>query len=427
MKINTATNLPTKTLAQQLRWQTLLVGVVFCFAILLSLSVLMIRTMDFASDSFIKLEAHNMLKQLTRDPDMTLPTDVNYQAYRHWQEIPQEVQRVFPQAEIESNEVLEKEIADKEGRVKYFSMLHYVNDHKASIFLISINDVEEIDDVLELIVNNMLVEAIWLIVMIFVGLFLFVYWLLKRTNEPMVLLSEWAKRLKDNDQLNRDDFPIAELNDLAAQLKTGVDRITEYNLREQQFLKHASHEMRTPLATIQACLDTLDFKLTGPERTTVQRALKASLNMNRLSSALLWLARESEKPIEKTSVNVDKFCRQQVADHQYLITNRKVEIKCDIDVESMDIEEDLLLIVFANLLRNACQFTSEGRIHIKLNEQSLSIQNPVEANKSVNPSNYQSFGLGLQLVERICQKLNWQFSFVEEANYVQVSVFWQSE
>ncbi len=424
MTIKTVPNFPIKTLSQQLRWQTLMVGIVFSIAILLSLSLLAIRTMDFASDSFIRLEAHNLLEQLTRYPEMTLPSDEDYQVYRHWQKIPQEVKQVFPQAQIEINEVHEKEITDKDGQVKYFTLLHYHNDKGASIFIIYINDVEEIDDVFELIVNNMLVDAIWLIVMIFAGLFLFVYWILKRTNEPMVLLSEWAKRLKDNDQLNRDDFPIAELNDLAAQLKSGVDRITEYNLREQQFLKHASHEMRTPLATIQACLDTLDFKLNGSERTTVQRALKASLNMNRLSSALLWLARESEKPIEKTHVNLEKFCHQQVAEHQYLITNRGVEIQCDLDVKLMLIEEDLLLIVFANLLRNACQFTSEGVIHIQVNAQSLSIRNPIDTNRNESSSSYQSFGLGLQLVERICKKLNWQFSFMEGEDYVQVSVDW---
>ena len=175
MTIKTVPNFPIKTLSQQLRWQTLMVGIVFSIAILLSLSLLAIRTMDFASDSFIRLEAHNLLEQLTRYPEMTLPSDEDYQVYRHWQKIPQEVKQVFPQAQIEINEVHEKEITDKDGQVKYFTLLHYHNDKGASIFIIYINDVEEIDDVFELIVNNMLVDAIWLIVMIFAGLFLFVY------------------------------------------------------------------------------------------------------------------------------------------------------------------------------------------------------------------------------------------------------------
>lgn len=54
-------------------------------------------------------------------------------------------------------------------------------------------------------------------------------------------------------------FPIEELNQLAGQLRAGVEEIEAVSRREQQFLKHASHELRTPLATLQASLDTLQL------------------------------------------------------------------------------------------------------------------------------------------------------------------------
>jgi signal transduction histidine kinase len=240
----------------------------------------------------------------------------------------------------------------------------------------------------------------------------------------MALLSQWAFKLKNNDHLLKEEFPIAELNDLASQLKSGVDKITEYNLREQQFLKDASHEIRTPLATIRACLDTLDFKLSGPEKKTVQRALKASSNMNRLSSALLWLARESEKPIEKTNIELTSFCEQQVTDHQYLINNRDVLIETKINTDFIEIETDLLQIVFANLLRNACQLSGNGSIQITIDETYLYIKNPTIPEDEIGFSSYQSFGLGLQLVSRICEKIGWTFKFSEHPNYVEAQVIW---
>ncbi len=416
---------PARTLAQQLRWQLLLAGLAFSFAIILSLNILTWRSVEFAADSFMRFEAHSLLKQITDDPTVPLPREKSFQAYKAWDDIPEPLRQVFSGVSIEDNRLHEEKFTDQTGVSEYVSLLHYVNKSGQSLYALSIYNANEIDEVIESIIGNMLTEAIWLILIIFMTLFILVFWLLKRTNEPLFLLSKWAERLKQDDHLSKEDFPIAELNDLAAQLKMGVDRITEYNLREQQFLKHASHEMRTPLATVQACLDTLNFKLTGPDKNTVMRALRASSNMNRLSAALLWLARESDKPINKTYVDVNELCRQQVASHQYLISNRDITIETTVSVDGIEIEEDLLLIVLANLLRNACQFTTEGVIKLSFNAEFLSIENSIELEQNESEAPYHSFGLGLQLVQRICQKLGWVFDFVEQDERVCVIVRWQ--
>ena len=414
----------TKTLAQQLRWQIILSGIAFSIAIILSLSFITWRSVEFAVDSFVKMEAHNLLKRLEHEPALVLPKDKSFQAYRSWKDIPVKLKQPFSNLSIVDNQIYEVQILSETGENNYISLLHYVNNQGQSLYALSIYDVNETDDIIDNIIENLIIDALWLFLLIFLTLFGFVFWLLKRTSEPMALLSQWAFKLKYNDHLLKEEFPIAELNDLASQLKSGVDKITEYNLREQQFLKYASHEIRTPLATIRACLDTLDFKLSGPEKKTVQRALKASSNMNRLSSALLWLARESDKPIEKTNIELTSFCEQQVTDHQYLIKNRDVFIKTQINVDFIEIEMDLLQIVFANLLRNACQMSGNGSIQITIDESYLYIKNPTIPEDDIGFSSYQSFGLGLQLVSRICEKIGWTFKFSERPNYVEAQVTW---
>lgn len=414
----------TKTLAQQLRWQILIAGIGFSIAMIISLSFITLRSVEFSVDSFVKMEVHNLLKRLEADPELVLPRSDTFQAYSDWQDIPATLKQSFDYVEIEDNQIYEMQVINEAGGRDYVSLLHFVNSQGQSIYALSIYDANEIDSIVGDIIKNLLKDGAWLFLLIFITLFGLVFWLLKRTSEPMVLLSQWAGKLKNNDHLLKEEFPISELNDLATQLKTGVNRITEYNLREQQFLKYASHEIRTPLATIQACLDTLDFKLSGSEKITVQRALKASSNMNRLSSALLWLARDSEKLIEKTHVELNSFCQQQIEEHKYLISHNDVLIEAKINIESIDIEADLLQIVFANLLRNACQLSSRGKIQILINETSLYIKNPTILEEQVGLSSYQSFGVGLQLVSRICEKLGWTFRFSEHANYVEVQVIW---
>jgi signal transduction histidine kinase len=415
----------TKTLAQQLRWQILIAGIGFSIVLIVSLSFITLRSVEFAVESYSKMEAHNLLKRLELDPQQALPKTDSFQAYRNWEDIPAKLKQLFDYLSIEANQIYEVQVINETGASDYVSLLHFVNSQGQSIYALSIYDTKEIDSIAGDIIENLLKDGVWLFLLIFITLFGLTFWLLKRASEPMALLSQWAYKLKNNDHLLKEEFPIAELNDLAIQLKAGVNRITEYNLREQQFLKYASHEIRTPLATIQACLDTLDFKLSGSDKITVQRALKASSNMNRLSSALLWLARDSEKPIKKTIVNLDVFCHQQVESHKYLINHHDVLIEANIHVESIEIEADLLQIVFANLLRNACQLSGPGTINIVIDETSLLINNSIILEDNTGSPSYQSFGLGLQLVSRICEKLGWTFSFLEHENHVEAQIIWE--
>lgn len=413
----------TKTLAQQLRWQIILAGIAFSFAIIISLSFITWRSVEFTIDSFLKMETYNLVKRLENNLELALPKNRTFQAYKEWEDIPIRLKQPFDHLTIEDNQIYEIKIINETGKMDYVSLLHFVDSKGQDIFALSVYDAKETDEIINSIIGNLLNDAIWLALLIFLILFGLVFWLLKRTSEPMTLLSQWAYKLKDNDHLLKEDFPIAELNDLASQLKAGINRITEYNLREQQFLKYASHEIRTPLAIIQTCLDTLDFKLSGKDKKTVQRALKASSNMNRLSSALLWLSRESEKPIEKTVVKLVPFCQQQIIDHQYLINNRDVFIQTNMSVEDIKIEADLLQIVFANLLRNACQLSGPGTIEIIIDEYSMHIKNPKNTTEPIG-SSYQSFGLGLQLVSRISKKLEWTFNFLDHHSYVEVQIIW---
>ncbi len=416
-------NKHVKTLAQQLRWQLLLVALALGLAIVISLSFITWRSVEFAADNMLIMEALSLEQQVRANMDFALPNNQYIQAYRSWEEIPEKLVAPFAATNLESNTVFEETMINEQGKLEYVSLLKHVAGDGETLYVLSVYDSKETDELIQSILAYMLGDALWLLVFVYIALFLLIYWLFKRTTEPMVLLSQWANKLKGDDDLGRVEFPISELNELAAQLKSGVDRITEYNMREQQFLKHASHEMRTPLATIQACLDTLDFQLTGPHSKTVKRALKASSNMRRLSQTLLWLARESDKSIEKVKLHLPNFVAEQVTEHQYLIQNRPVDIRQDVADEDLLIEEDLLKIIFANLLRNACQFTQEGVIEISMDRQSLLIRNPNE-HAEHSPSDYQSFGLGLQLVSRICTKIGWQFDYLEKATTIEVTLHW---
>lgn len=150
--------------------------------------------------------------------------------------------------------------------------------------------------------------------------------------------------------------------------------------------------------------------------------------MNRLSSSLLWLARESEHLPESRDIMLDEFCSEAIAEHRYLLRNRPVEVLMQAPHQSIKIEADLLAIVLANLVRNAYQHSSDGEIQLTASVDGLRISNPVveldKDDRSENRSLEPSFGLGLELVKRICRKLGWSFQFNQQHGVTTVDVRW---
>ena len=413
---------PKPTFAQKIRLQLIVAAIGFLAALALSLSYITLRTVDFTDVKMTILAAESLVKRLDSDPSAKLPTDQNMMGYTDWNNIPNELKKPFETMQLDYGELTETTYINNDDEEVYIAILPMLRQNGDTIYFISEYGFDESNDVYTEIFNNFLIEAIWLLIFIFTFLFLFVFWLLKRATEPMYLLSDWAQGLKNGKGLTDADFAIAEVDDLAKQLKQGVDRLTAYNEREKRFLKYASHELRTPQATVQACLDTLQLQLTGAKLKTVERALRANLNMSRLSSALLWLSRETSDPVKKSDVNIVAICNQLIAENKHLIDSKALIIKVNANIDTLYIEQELLTIVFSNLFRNACQHAQEGEVVLNIEAEELSITNSICQNELND--DIESFGLGLHLVNSICDKLNWRFSYTETEEQATAKLSW---
>lgn len=420
-----------KSLSQQVRWQLTLLGFGLFLASLVLLSLFSFHAIETTTNYLVKLEAESIVRKALEQPDSPLPMNDTEGAYRSWSDIPSLIRRLFTTgANVDtappvSDEVLEAVRSGEGGKQEYFYLLHHYDEKFGDLFLLSRHDIEDIEMVAFRLFLATLQQSFWSALIIFVLLFFLIRWLIRRTSEPLVLLSRWAADLGERpEQPLNTDFPIQELNQLATQLREGVDKIETYNRREQEFLRYTSHELRTPLGIIQASLDTLALQT---DNRTVRRALKASENVRQLSSALLWLAQPSDRTVDKSSVNLSVVVPQIIEDHRYLIRDKAVQTEISQSVKSLVIERDLFGIVFSNLVRNAFQYCSSGTIHINISEQRLIINNPYDhAQNTESKTLVQSFGIGLQLVQRICQKLNWQFEFTEVTEQVSVCITWDS-
>lgn len=429
-------------LARTLRRQLLWIGLVMTLGCLALVFSFVVNAIELTTDNLMRLEAEAIAQEVQAKPEIPLPNSKRLSAWRSWQDIPEVSRQYFDHKEVLLGEPVEAVKELENGEFEYLYLLHYQNDEFGSLYLLSHHSEQEIESTITQLLDSAIWQSVLLTLTILAVLFVVIAWLIRRTLEPLKLLSDWSKQLNQQpDQAIDINFPITELNEIAQQLRQGVDEVRAANDREQQFLKHASHELRTPLAVIQASLDTVNLQLSNssssnsslpnsrlpnsqapadsPARRPIQRALKASERMIQLSDTLLWLARESDKTIPKEAVDVKALCTQLVSDHQYLLRQKQLEIKPLITVESITIEAPLFSIVLANLVRNALQHSGDGEVTIQLDQHSLQISNPAQDECD---NSEPGFGLGLQLVQRICQKTGWDFTFQHKDGQVQVTI-----
>lgn len=415
---------PVRSLAEQSRRQLLWLGIVIFIGLFTLVTIFSFYQIEHATDSYMRLEAAKLEQAIISNPKHPLPRNSELSAYRYWDSIPVEFTQLFSKDEAFPGKVLSAERINPEGEREYIYLMYSNTQSSDGIYMLDVEQANSIDSLIQSIFEQTIINAGFMIGVFTLLFFLIIAWMFRNAIQPLNLLVNWSEKIKQHPEEDIDvNFSIKELNDIAQHLLASLQQIKDYNIREQQFLKHASHELRTPLAIIQASLDTLTVRTSPnhPNYAALERASRASNNMILLTQALLWLSRKSNQTIQLTLLNPAKICEELIADMRYLVAGKAIQVRFSANSKEIKIAEDLFRIVLANLIRNAFQHSAAGVVLITINDQSLGILNPVEADTL--PS-VQSFGLGLQLVQRIATELGWQFDFKINNNKASISLYW---
>ncbi len=144
------------------------------------------------------------------------------------------------------------------------------------------------------------------------------------------------------------------------------------NLR-REFVSNVSHELKTPLTTIQAYTETL---LDGAmhddsvNRSFLQRIDEQAERLHRLILDLLSLARieAAEDAFELSPVSVDATVRACVAEHLPIAKAKGIELRSEPPPQELIAwaDEEGLLTVLNNLVDNAIKYTpAGGRVSVR--------------------------------------------------------------
>lgn len=245
--------------------------------------------------------------------------------------------------------------------------------------------------------------------------FLSIRHIFKTLYRPVHSMSKWADQLTTEAmETPIPDFKFSEINHFAEHLHSSMAQLTQHIEKEQRFLKNASHELRTPIAIIQSNMELLERITPEPpaaEEAPRKRIKRAGIAMNRLVETLLWLVKDDGQMPQANSVALDTLTHELVEENRYLIEGKSVTITQDLAPATIHVVEHAARIALANLIRNAFQYTAEGKIHIEVSQGAATITNVNRTGDRVDPtgSDY-GFGLGLVLVEQITEKFNWKMT-----------------
>ncbi|MGY0217605.1 sensor histidine kinase [Endozoicomonadaceae bacterium StTr2] len=394
------------------------------------------RGLENAAEFIMLMEVRTFDRNYRHNPDTPLPSAHTLQFFLDDPSTASALlQKAIPFAELEPGEFLDvewDEYADEEesdnwqdwkGYHFLTAYLHILPDGKK---LYAISDLEPMLLTRE---EQRTFDVLYYRVFVFGGLYLLLMLLLIvfynfRVNRHTRQLAVWADGLSlDSIEKSHPDFHYAELNGIADQLIEAFKRIASLLEREHQFLRHASHELRTPIAVIRANMELLErMPVPSVLERPINRVRRANHGMLQLTETLLWLSRENATAPMLREVRIDSLLDEISEDLLYLLQDKQIELKRDYeeDIAAQQLPETPLRIVLANLLRNAFQYTQEGDVMLKASNQHLVIQNRDLGEDSINSD--ESFGLGLMLVHQICKRLNWDLTLQPLGNGIRAEL-----
>ena len=306
-------------------------------------------------------------------------------------------------------------------QLSYHAMVEIV-DGRHYVLLQDQSDFEERERVLFAVVLVGFVLSLALAV--------FLGWVLARkVMAPVVRL---ARQVRHRDQLLglapplAPDYAADEVGELAVAFDATLGRLRQALNRERLFTSDVSHELRTPLMVLATSCELLleNPALDHRGRSQVERIARACEEMRELVQTFLMLARAQRE----AAGMAPQVTLRQVAEDLLGLWREPIESKgLELIHEpgnplDTPYNATLLHAVMGNLLRNALHYTDRGFIRLTLLPTGFLVEDsgvgiPEEKREAMfepfvrgNEQRGEGLGLGLSLVQRICENQGWTVS-----------------
>ena len=254
-------------------------------------------------------------------------------------------------------------------------------------------------------------------------------------SAPILEIKRMTKRMKRLDRTaslpidSQDEIGVLKqhINDLYHHLLEVIDNLEKQkqeNLKLEQmkveFLRGASHELKTPLASLKIILENMRDNI-GRYKDR-DRYLSVSLDivdeMNQIVLEILSLSSIQELGGEKEWIQLDDVVNRILTQNQVLVETRSLSIENYLPITSIFMNLAILKLVLSNIISNAVKHSDKGgvvRIGLENGGTDFVIENTSvsKENISTKAQSKKEGGLGLFVVKYLLEHEELSYRFEE--------------
>ncbi|MBU2071483.1 MAG: HAMP domain-containing histidine kinase [Gammaproteobacteria bacterium] len=262
---------------------------------------------------------------------------------------------------------------------------------------------------------------------------------MRRAVAPVVQLANAVADI-DVDHISIDDykrigsnrFGDDEVGVLAGTIEKTLQRISAFVTRERDFTSSASHELRTPITVITGALELLEqSQLSDSDIKALDRVRRATLGMKTTIEMFLCLARETDDGLYNEQFFVMPLVTNAIELQRHLLSRKSVAVDIDQHANpTVSGHPQAFAIAVNNLVRNAFEhtLTGQGPITIRIDKRELfvsnQLRNTADAQQPGRDGAAHGYGLGLGIVQRLCERNGWAFSLQADKQHVIARLSW---
>jgi len=242
---------------------------------------------------------------------------------------------------------------------------------------------------------------------------------LKNEEEALVQFVSTANLEKDAIDLSLKFLPVTLLGSVVLSLVAAGFYARQETLRMKQvnfeFLRGASHELKTPLTSLKIVLENMQFKV-GKYKDRDFYLEKCGEMVDELDAGIRELLLMSKMDsFEKSEwIKISEVVEEALRRNQIMIAEKNLQMRIEVGEQKIWLNRMALLMVLANLIGNAVKYAEEGgKISVQMRDGVLEIKNSYRAGGNEQSGS----GLGLYIVKNLLKRygLKYEISDLEKS------------
>ena len=234
-------------------------------------------------------------------------------------------------------------------------------------------------------------------------------------EEVLVQFVSTANLEKDAIDLSLKFLPVTLLGSVVLSLVVAGFYARQETLRMKQvnfeFLRGASHELKTPLTSLKIVLENMQFKV-GKYKDRDFYLEKCGEMVDELDAGIRELLLMSKMDsFEKSEwIKISEVVEESLRRNQIIIAEKNLQLRIEVGEQRIWLNRTALSMVLANLIGNAVKYAEEGgKISVQMRDGVLEIKNSYKA--SVNEQS--GSGLGLYIVKNLLKRYGLQYEICD--------------